>query len=81
MVKVTVCIGSCCHTKGSGRVVERPQHLIAQAQLKDKVDLAGRFCMGTCEKGVCVTVDDQFFSVTPETVRDFFEREIQPKAV
>ena len=81
MVKVTVCIGSCCHTKGSGRVVERLQHLIAQAQLKDKVDLAGKFCMGTCEKGVCVTVDDQFFSVTPETVLDFFEREIQPKAV
>lgn len=81
MVKVTVCIGSCCHTKGSGRVVERLQHLIAQEQLKDKVDLAGKFCMGTCEKGVCVTVDDQFFSVTPETVRDFFEREIQPKAV
>ena len=45
------------------------------------MDLAGKFCMGTCEKGVCVTVDDQFFSVTPETVRDFFEREIQPKAV
>ena len=62
-------------------MVERLQHLIAQAQLKDKVDLAGKFCMGTCEKGVCVTVDDQFFSVTPETVRDFFEREIQPKAV
>ena len=81
MVKVTVCIGSCCHTKGSGRVVERLQHLIAQAQLKDKVDLAGKFCMGTCEKGVCVTVDDQFFSGTPARVRDFFARAIPPTAV
>lgn len=50
MVKVTVCIGSCCHTKGAGRVVERLQHLIAEANLKEKVDLAGKFA-GHLRKG------------------------------
>lgn len=81
MVKVTVCIGSCCHTKGAGRIVERLQRLIAEAGLKDRVDLAGKFCMGTCEKGVCVTVDGAPFSLTPETVREFFEREVKARAV
>ncbi len=76
-MKVTVCIGSSCHIKGSRQVVERLQHLIAQEKLGDRVELGGTFCMGKCQEGVCVTVDDRFFSVSPETVDSFFEREIK----
>ncbi len=78
-MKVTVCIGSSCHLKGSRQVVEQLQSLIAQNNLKDKVELGGTFCMGECGKGVCVTVDDGFFSVSPETVEDFFNTEILAK--
>ena len=79
MVKVTVCIGSSCHIKGSRSVVEQLQYLIAENHLGDKVDLGGTFCMGKCQQGVCVTVDDAFFSVTPDTVTDFFEKEVKAK--
>ena len=75
-MKVTVCIGSSCHIKGSRQVVEELQYLIAENNLKDKVELAGTFCMGRCQEGVCVTVDDKFFSVSPDTVKEFFEKEI-----
>ena len=78
---VTVCIGSSCHIKGSRQVVERLQHLIAQEKLGDRVELGGTFCMGKCQEGVCVTVDDRFFSVSPDTVDGFFENEIKAKAV
>ena len=78
-MKVTVCIGSSCHIKGSRQVVEELQYLIAQNGLKEKVDLSGTFCMGTCQEGVCVTVDNAFFSVTPETVKDFFTNEVLAK--
>ena len=78
-MKVTVCIGSSCHIKGSRSVVEQLQHLIAENNLGDKVDLGGTFCMGKCQQGVCVTVDDAFFSVTPDTVTDFFEKEVKAK--
>ncbi len=78
-MKVTVCIGSSCHIKGSRQVVEQLQYLIAENNLKDKVELGGTFCMGNCQKGVCVTVEDTFFSVSPETVNDFFEKEILAK--
>lgn len=78
-MKVTVCIGSSCHIKGSRQVVEELQYLIAQNNLGDKVELGGTFCMGKCQEGVCVTVDDSFHSVSPETVRDFFEKEIKAK--
>jgi NADH:ubiquinone oxidoreductase subunit E len=75
-MKVTVCIGSSCHIKGSRQVVEQLQYLIAQNNLGDSVELGGTFCMGRCQEGVCVTVDDRFFSVSPDTVKDFFEKEI-----
>ena len=80
-MKVTVCIGSSCHIKGSRQVVERLQHLIAQEKLGDRVELGGTFCMGKCQEGVCVTVDDRFFSVSPDTVDGFFENEVKAKSV
>ena len=79
-MKVTVCIGSSCHLKGARQVVETLQYLISENGLKDKVELGGTFCMGRCQEGVCVTVDYAFFSVSPETVRDFFTKEILAKA-
>ena len=78
-MKVIVCIGSSCHIKGSRQVVEELQYLIAQNNLGDKVELGGTFCMGKCQEGVCVTVDDNSDSVSPDTVKDFFEREIKAK--
>lgn len=78
-MKVTVCIGSSCHLKGSRQVVEGLQSLISEAGLGDKVELGGTFCMGRCQQGVCVTVDDRFYSVSPDTVRSFFETEIKAK--
>lgn len=76
MLKITVCIGSSCHIKGSRQVVAQIQHLIAEKGLGDKVELGGTFCMGKCQQGVCVTVGDEFFSVTPDTVVEFFENEV-----
>ncbi len=78
-MKVTVCIGSSCHLKGSRQIVEQLQYLIAENNLKDSVELGGTFCMGKCQNGVCVTVDDAFHSVTPETVGEFFNQQILGK--
>ena len=75
-MKVTVCIGSSCHIKGSRQVVQQLQVMIAEHGLGDVVDLGGTFCMGKCQQGVCVTVDDDFYSVSPENTKDFFEKQI-----
>lgn len=78
-MKVTVCIGSSCHVKGSRQVVEQLKKLIDENNLDGKVELAGTFCMGKCQQGVCVTVDEEFCSVTPENVSDFFRENILSK--
>ena len=79
MLKITVCIGSSCHIKGSRQVVEQLQYLIAENGLGEKVELGGTFCMGKCQQGVCVTVNDTFHSVTPESVAEFFANEVLAK--
>lgn len=79
MIKVKVCIGSSCHIKGSRQVVQQLQYLIAQNNLGDKVELGATFCMGECQKGVCVNVDGTVHSVSPDEVHDFFDKEILSK--
>ena len=79
MLKITVCIGSSCHIKGSRHVVDQLQSLISENGLGDKVELGGTFCLGKCQEGVCVTVNDTFHSVSPDNVGEFFEREVLAK--
>ena len=78
-MKVTVCIGSSCHIKGSRQVVEQLQTLIKENGIEEKVELGGTFCLGNCQQGVCVTVDEAFHSVTPDNVGEFFANEIMAK--
>ncbi len=79
-MKITICIGSACHLKGSKRVVNRLQELVAENGLSDKAEMNGAFCMKKCgEDGVRVMVDDKIFSVLPENVDEFFKDEILSK--
>ena len=80
MIKITVCIGSSCHLKGSRQIVEQFQYLIKKDNLGDDIELAGAFCMGKCASdGVSVTVGDEYFSVKPENVNDFFSEKVLSK--
>ncbi len=78
-MKVTVCIGSSCHLKGSREVVESLQRLVGESGLDEKVELGGAFCMGNCQNGVSVKIGDEIFSVTPETVEKFFEENVKSR--
>lgn len=73
---ITICIGSSCHLKGSRKVVEKLNELIVAEGVGDKVELNGSFCMGQCVKGVCVKINDELFSLTPETTEEFFRNEV-----
>lgn len=78
-MKITVCIGSSCHLKGSRLIVDKLQKLIAEKGLEGKVEMAGQFCMGDCMHGVNVTLDGVKFSVSPDTVLAFFNDEVLPR--
>ncbi len=76
---ITVCIGSSCHIKGSRFVLEELQAQIGKHQLEEKIHMTGAFCLGQCQKGVCVQVDGELFSVAPDTAADFFEHSVLPR--
>ena len=66
--------------RGSGlskqQIADKVQRLLELVGIGDKAELAGTFCMGKCQQGVCVTVDGEFFSVSPESTDEFFNENI-----
>jgi len=76
-MRVTICIGSACHLKGSREIIQKMQELVKEKSVSNTVDLNGAFCSGNCVKeGVCVTVDGELFSLKPDETEEFFEKEI-----
>ena len=78
-MKITVCIGSSCHLKGSRQVVEQLQSLTEQTKPQGEIELCGAFCMGNCTQGVSVMIGDKLFSLRPKDVTDFFESEVRTR--
>lgn len=73
---ITICIGSSCHLKGSREIVTKLDQLISENNLKKEVELVGSFCIGECTKGVCVKIEEDLFSLSPEKTDDFFRNEV-----
>ena len=76
---LTVCIGSSCHLKGSKKVAQTFERLITENNLRDKVNFHAAFCMGNCQNGISVSLDDKVYSVTPETAEEFFKNEVMSR--
>lgn len=75
-MRVSICIGSACHLKGSREIIQQMQNLVRINGVSDQVDLNGAFCSGNCVNGVCVTVDEKLYSLKPENTEEFFKQEI-----
>ena len=75
---IQVCVGSSCYLKGSPQIVSMLQQAIADAGLEAKVELAGCFCIGRCNReGVSGVVDGQVFTgITPQNFDGFFARQV-----
>ncbi len=78
MLIVQVCVGSSCHLKGSGEIVELLESAIKEHDIEDDVVLTGSFCIGKCNRvGVTVQVnDDIHVGITTENFREFFKKNI-----
>lgn len=77
-MKIKICIGTSCYLKGAYNVLQLFQHEMETRGLHEKIEISGSFCMGNCERGVSVSVDDKVYSVTPESAGRFFEETIMP---
>lgn len=76
-MKVSVCIGSACHVKGSYNVINSLQQLVEEYGLTDKVEVNASFCLGHCTEAVSVRIDEnEVQSVSGATVRGFFRQNV-----
>lgn len=76
-MKITVCIGSSCHKKGSYNVIKRLTALIQENGLEGQVTIGSAFCLGHCAEGISVAVDGEVVTgIGMGNVDDFFEQYI-----
>lgn len=77
MKVVKICIGSACHLKGSYEVIQIFQHLVAEYELEEKMELSAAFCTGHCTEAVAVMRwDEKVLSVSKENALEVFLQEI-----
>ena len=77
MKTLTICVGSACHMKGSRRVIDKFDELIAKYGLEDEVELKASFCMDQCTGNIGARVDErQIYDLTRENAEEVFLREI-----
>ena len=75
---IRICVGSSCHLKGSQAIIELLQNAVEEYDLKDKVTLAGSFCIGKCTRtGVTVQVDEEIYTgITKENFKEFLNENV-----
>lgn len=75
--RISVCLGSACHLRGSRAVLAAFSALVARHKLEVILTLEGHFCTDRCTKGVVVTIDDEVITgVTREQVYDIFMEKV-----
>lgn len=80
MVKLSLCVGSACHMKGSYATTQMFKDEIKRRGLEDQVEIAAAFCMGECKDGPCVRIDGvKFRHVDQDRVVSLIEEEILPR--
>ena len=79
-MKLTVCIGSSCHLKGSRQIVEDFQKLIEENHLEDKIELVGTFCLGEGQDDQSVKIYDTIYNPSPADAKSFFKKEVLARA-
>lgn len=79
-MKISVCVGSSCHLKGSYDVIMGFKKLIEEHGVGDKVDLEASFCLGHCAEGVTIKIDDEIVTgLTGDNVKKVFEKRVLPE--
>ncbi|MDR1262047.1 MAG: NAD(P)H-dependent oxidoreductase subunit E [Oscillospiraceae bacterium] len=80
-MKIDVCAGNACKAKGSEQVMEQLRALIDENDLDAAVSMKDVGCMTNCGKAVCVTIDGNLYSVSPETAGLFFKDHVMGRAI
>lgn len=67
-------MGSSCFSRGNRFVLQAIKDYLKEHMLEDKVVFKGAHCMGNCEKGPMITINEQaYFQVHPSSVHGMLD--------
>lgn len=70
-LKVEICMGSSCFSRGNKQSLPIIQSLIKEKIIDADVDLSGSLCSGNCSKGPIIFVNGKMYDkVHPDSVKD-----------
>ena len=74
-VKIEICMGSSCFSRGNNRNIEVIQQHLAAREGVASGALVGHLCLGHCKSGPNVTIDGQpFHAVDPTAIAGLLRR-------
>jgi NADH:ubiquinone oxidoreductase subunit E len=65
-------MGSSCFSRGNKKLVAFLQNYLKEKHLNDNVTLKGAHCMGQCDKGPLVKVDEELIFHADEQILEAF---------
>ncbi|MGE5611541.1 MAG: (2Fe-2S) ferredoxin domain-containing protein [Bacillota bacterium] len=60
-VRITLCMGSSCFSRGNNRNIEVVQQYLTSNGLTDSVDVRGHLCEGLCKTGPNIVIDGKLY--------------------
>ena len=67
MLKVEICMGSSCYSRGNSKSLELIEALISERNLENRINLSGKLCLGNCSDGPNIIINGNLHQrIAPE---------------
>ncbi|TVQ89045.1 MAG: (2Fe-2S) ferredoxin domain-containing protein [Bacteroidetes bacterium] len=74
---IVICMGSSCFSRGNKKLVKVIQDYLKEHKLEDEVILKGTHCMGHCDKGPVMQIDEEkIFHITDTNLIDILSNKL-----
>jgi len=76
--EIVICLGSSCFSRGSKEILSAVKGWLKEHDMEESVFFHGELCMGICEKGPNIKINDKIFNkVNSDNVIDFLDIELR----
>ena len=79
-IKVVICLGSSCYSRGNAKTLEIVKDYLAMNQLIDQTDFRGKLCSNDCNHGPVLSIGDQkHLNVNESSIVKILDATFKPK--
>lgn len=79
-IKIEICMGSSCFSRGNNRTVEVLQRYCVEQKVPVQIELCGSLCTGGCTNGPHIKINGQSYDqVEHTTILDILEHALRSR--